>query len=90
MATRLLDIYLFEGDSFLFRAALGILKYLQDELLLLDFDGMIRVLHRLSLRVRFNFSHFLILAFSTPLRPFSFPSHEIYSIFDVSTFVISG
>jgi hypothetical protein len=38
LATHLWDIYLYEGQCFLFRAALGILKYLQTRILAQDLD----------------------------------------------------
>ena len=51
VATRILDIYFFEGEYFLFRAALGVLKYLEPDLLKVEFDGILRILQRLSSRV---------------------------------------
>jgi hypothetical protein len=50
VATRILDIYFFEGEYFLFRAALGVLKYLEFDLLKVEFDGVLKILQRLSSR----------------------------------------
>lgn len=38
IATHLWDIYIFEGQSFLFRAALGLLKYLRAQILAFELD----------------------------------------------------
>ncbi len=47
MATRIFDLYILEGDSFLFRAGLGLLRYWKntEELLERDFEECLKQLN---------------------------------------------
>jgi len=51
VATRIWDAFLNEGEVFLYRAALGILKIYQQELLKGDFEDVIRLLHKIDLSI---------------------------------------
>ena len=44
LASRLWDVFCRDGEEFLFRAALGILKFIEDDLLHSDFDQLTKLL----------------------------------------------
>jgi len=47
-AARIFDIFLLEGESFVFRAGLGVLSYLQNRLLIADFDESMHTLQQIT------------------------------------------
>jgi len=52
IASRLWDVYLLEGDSFLFRAAIGLLKMLQPNIVGREMDAIMKLIAGLSDQVR--------------------------------------
>jgi len=48
VAAHLVDVYLLEGEYFLFKAGLGILYLLKGKLLSVEFDGVMHALQQLT------------------------------------------
>jgi hypothetical protein len=50
VACRIWDSFIIEGEVFLYRSALGILKLFHNQLLKADFEECVRLLHNIDLK----------------------------------------